>query len=453
MHRVAKKAVAPVESFLHTEASGGILLLGAAVIALIWANVSPHSYHSVWHAKIALGMGVGGFEPMTMGLQHWINDGLMTIFFMVVGFEIKRELVEGELSDVKRATLPIAAAIGGMFVPAGIYLALNSSGDGVHGWGIPMATDIAFAVGILLLMGKRVPAAMRILLLALAIIDDLGAILVIALFYTEQLSFLHLGLAGGGLLVLFGYRKLGIRPGSAYIVPLFIMWIGLYYAGVHPTIAGVLAGILAPVKPWLDRETFLKIADSSLAKYRAEEEHPHRMVVPLYSLGTAAREATSPVSRLENKFHPLVAYFIMPLFALANAGVYLGDVDFSGGSSLAVAGGITLGLAVGKPLGVLGLTWIFVKLGLCTLPKGITFGGITVLGCLAGIGFTMSIFIGGLAFPGHPEYLSVAKIAILAATAISAIAGIVLGMWTFRKPLAPDVAKVTAAEAETSTDY
>jgi NhaA family Na+:H+ antiporter len=453
MRRMARRIAAPVENFLHTESASGLLLLGAAAIALVWAN-SPwsDSYGHLWHTPISIGFGDWS---MTESLHFWINDGLMTFFFMVAGLEIKRELVEGELSDLKRASLPVAAAVGGMLVPAGIYFAFNTSGPGADGWGVPMATDIAFAVGILSLLGSRVPSAMRILLLAVAIIDDIGAILVIAIFYSTGFSWTGMAIVGGGLAFLIFIQRIGVRPGGAYIIPMIVMWAGLHEAGIHPTIAGVIVGLATPVRPWLSGGQFIRIAQESLAEFRQTEAAAggEDALTPLKRLSVAGREAVSPVARLNAGFHPWVAYLIMPLFAIANAGVNLGGMDFDMEGGTMVMLGVACGLALGKPIGVVFVTWVMVKLGLCKLPRGIGWAGVTIIGLAAGIGFTMAIFIAELAFPGSP-YLGLAKLAILIATAAAAIGALLLGRFTLPPQVAdPFAAKLSAAEAEASTEF
>jgi len=453
MRRMAQRIAAPVERFLHTETGSGILLLVAAAVALVWAN-SPWSasYDSLWHTPITLGFGEWG---MTESLHFWINDGLMTLFFMVAGLEIKRELVEGELSDIRRAALPIAAAIGGMAIPALIYFAFNTAEATRNGWGIPMATDIAFAIGILSLLGSRVPSALRILLLAVAIIDDVGAILVIAIFYSAGVSLEGLAIVGAGLVFLVFIQRLGVRPGGAYIFPLIVMWAGLHEAGIHPTIAGVIVGLATPVKPWLSREKFVEIAEASLDEFQQSTEHAggEDMMEPLKRLSVAGREAVSPVARLNAGYHPWVAYLIMPLFALANAGVNLGGVEFGMEHSSMVMIGIGAGLALGKPVGIIAASWLFVKCNLCTLPRGVTWGGIMILGFAAGIGFTMAIFIAELAFPGSP-YLGLGKLAILIATAIAGIASLLLGRALLPRGVENSVAaKLSPADVEASTEY
>ena len=451
--RAKRTLRAPVDAFLHQETAGGVILLVAAVIALAWAN-SPwaSSYQHLWHTPVGFSIGSHSFE---LSLHHWINEGLMTIFFLVVGFEIKRELAEGELSDIQRASLPVACAVGGMIVPALIYFSLNPSGPASAGWGVPMATDIAFAVGILSLLGKRVPAAMRILLLALAIIDDLGAILVIAIFYTPEVNTSGLFIVGAGGLVLAFFLAAGIRPGPWHLIPLAILWVGLYRTGVHATLSGVIVGLATPVKPWLNRKQFLTIAGSAIDEFResSKEGAPrHALVEPIARLSLAGREALSPVVRGETQLHGLVAFGIMPLFALANAGVSLGGLDLSSSAAGPVMLGVAAGLAVGKPIGIMLFAWTFLKLGWTKLPRGLDMTSILVVGLVAGIGFTMSIFIAELAFKPAPALLGVAKLSILIATAVAACLGLVLGAVFLRK-VDPTIADLQPSDVEKSTEY
>ena len=452
LRSISQRVKAPVERFLHTESASSMILLAAAGLALIWAN-SPwaSSYEHLWHWELTFGFGQWS---ITESLHFWINDFLMTIFFMVVGFEVKREIVEGELADMRRATLPIVAAIGGMVIPALVYVALNPSGPSSGGWGVPMATDIAFALGVLGLLGKRVPAALRVLLLALAIIDDIGAILVIAFFYSSNLDPQALLTIAVGLAVLFGMLQAGVRPGGIYCLPLVILWAGVYSFGVHPTVAGVIVGLCMPVKPWLSKEQFVELADEALAEFhkRTHGNYRHEDILqPLRRLSLAGREAGSPVVKAINTFHPWVAFAIMPLFALANAGVNFNGLDTTSMGAATAAAGIILGLAVGKPLGILSLTWMAVRLGWCKLPRGVTWGGITVLGFVAGIGFTMAIFIAELAFRGN-ELLPIAKVAILVASTMGGIMALTMGQLILADTLDPIVAKLTAADVEVSNE-
>jgi len=440
----------PLERFLHIQASSGIVLFACAVIALVWAN-SPwkESYHHLWHAPVGLRLGPWSFQQ---SLHFVINDILMVIFFFVVGLEIRREMQHGELSELKRASLPVASALGGMVAPAVIYLALNLRGGAVQGWGVPMATDIAFAVGVLALLGSRVPAALRVLLLALAIIDDIGAILVIALFYSTGFSLAGLGVALGGVAGIVVLQRVGIRNPWLYVLPGFLVWLGLLLAGVHPTLAGVIIGMLTPARPWFGTEGFTKEATEALAEFHAVARRPghdeHDLLSSLDRLRRARREALAPVVRLEARLNPWVAFGIMPLFALANAGVTLDSVELGAPGATLEAIGIVVGLAVGKPVGVLVASYVAVKLGWSVLPRGVDFRGLAVVGLVAGVGFTMALFIAQLGFH-EPTLLGAAKLAVLAGSAIAGVLASVAGRWLLRGP-APGAA-VSADEAERST--
>jgi NhaA family Na+:H+ antiporter len=443
----------PIERFLHVEAAGGLILLAAAAIALMWANSPWHeSYEHLWHTPISLGIGTWGVEK---SLHFWINELLMTVFFLVVGLEIKRELVEGALSDLRRAALPIAAAIGGMVVPAVFYFALNPSPPTQSGWGVPMATDIAFAVGVLTLLGKRVPAALRVLLLALAIIDDIGAILVIALFYSSGFSTAGVAFIVLGLVVLVLLRQIGVRPGWNLALPILLIWVGLLQTGVHPTIAGVLVGLMAPTRSWFGREGFVKVARGALDDFEDRVQrgvHDHELVEPLARIAVARREALSPALRVENELHPLVAYGVMPLFALANAGVNLSGLDAGDPGFTTIMAGVILGLVIGKPLGILAMSWLVVRLGLATLPDGVNWRGILIVGFVAGIGFTMAIFIAQLAF-ADPSLLAIGKLGVLLASAVAGAVGLVFGYLFLPRVHPAVVAHLTPGQVEASSEY
>jgi Na+:H+ antiporter, NhaA family len=379
--------------FLSIEVASGLALLAATALALAWAN-SPWeaSYRALWHTP--LGLHLGGWR-LERDLHFLINDGLMVVFFFVVGMEIRREIHAGELSQLRRAALPAFAALGGMIAPACIYLALNRGGEAAGGWGVPMATDIAFAVGILALLGRRVPPALRILLLALAVIDDLGAIVVIALFYSAGLDVGGLAVAGGGLLLVALLQRLRARAAALYLIPGLVMWVGIYRSGIHPTLAGVIMGLVTPA--------------------RAPAGVPG---------------AQAPIDRLVALLHPWVAFAIMPLFALANAGVALGGARLQGTGAWVTAG-VVLGLALGKPLGVLGLCWAAVRLRLAVLPAGVGWPQLLVVGVVAGIGFTMALFIAALAFPAG-ALLEAAKLGILAGSLAAGLAGLAAGFVLLR---------------------
>lgn len=422
------RAFTPFREFTQTEVSGGILLFVATVIALIWAN-SPwgDSYDEFWHTTLTI--EAGGFG-LSKSLSHWINDGLMVIFFFVVGLEIKREVMVGELATRRQALLPIAAAAGGALVPALIYLALNAGGGGARGWGVPMATDIAFALGVMALLGDRIPLGLRVFVTALAIVDDLIAVLVIAIFYTEAVDLLYL-LVGAALLgLLIIANRLDVTRPIVYGTLGVLLWLAFVKSGVHATIAGVLLAMTIPARTVMNGQQFLRVADSALDDFRhACANNPdmlssHDQQAALQELESATGLAQSPMQAVEHRLHPLTSFVIVPLFALANAGVAFGSDVFevlAGSVSL----GIMLGLLVGKQLGITLVTWLMVRMGWTSLPEGVTMRHIHAASCLAGIGFTMSLFIGELAFVN--ELLSEeAKVGILAASVIAGTLGFVL---------------------------
>ncbi|RYZ56416.1 MAG: Na+/H+ antiporter NhaA, partial [Proteobacteria bacterium] len=445
--KIVSVASAPVEKFLAVEASSGILLLIVAAVALIWVN-SPwsESYEALWHTNLGLSLGNWSFQR---DLHFWINDGLMTIFFFVVGLEIRREMHRGELSEIRRAVLPLVAAIGGMLMPAFIYFMFNQGRASAGGWGVPMATDIAFAVGVIALLGKRVSPALRILLLTLAVIDDIGAILVIAIFYSSELSALGFACAGLGLALIFVMKKMGIRSPWAYLPPAVLAWAGTYAAGIHPTIAGVIIGLMTPVEAWFGSDTFVEVVESKMNEIKESSARDESEIIPqLDSVETARKEAISPVDRLLHSFHGAVAYIIMPLFALANAGVPLGKASMDGDGSF-VFWGVLVGLVIGKPLGILLISWLAVKCKIATLPTGVHWSGVTVVGLCAGIGFTMAFFVAQLAFPPGPS-LETAKLAILSASVLAAFAAFVYGMIILKSgPI--EGAALSESEAESAT--
>ena len=447
--RLARFVGRPLEKFLRIEAASGILLLAAATAALAWAN-SPwvEAYTDFWHTPLGLRFGAFQFER---SLEWFVNDVAMAIFFFVVGMEIRREIHEGELSEWRRAALPAAAALGGMLAPAAIYLLLAGAPATRSGWGVPMATDIAFAVGILALLGRRVPAALRVLLLALAIIDDLGAIVVIALFYSSGVELAGLLVAGAGLLILFSLQRLGVRARPVYLAPALIVWAGTYAANVHPTIAGVLVGFATPVRAWLGRDGFLLGVEREIGSLRSASStlSSHRLVAILRNVNTARREAVSPAQSLIEALHPWVAFGIMPLFALANAGVPLAGVTLEG-EAQTVAVAVALGLLLGKPIGILLVCWLALRLGVGDLPRGIRLPHLIVLGMVAGVGFTMALFIAQLAF-GDPRLLAAAKTGVLAGSVAAAILGLVCGRLLLPSQQPPGLAG-SADEAERSTE-
>jgi NhaA family Na+:H+ antiporter len=412
----------PVQEFLRTEGIGSAVLLGAAVLALVIAN-SPASdaFHAFWDTKVTLDLAV---VEISKSLHHWVNDGLMALFFFVVGLEIKRELLHGHLSDRRKAALPIFAAVGGMAGPALIYFALNAGGEAVRGWGIPMATDIAFAVGVLGLLGRGLPAQLRVFLLALAIVDDLGAILVIAVFYTEQLAPAALG---AGALVL-GFiallRALGVRSTLAYVVPGFFFWVAILESGVHATVAGVVLGLLTPAGRDYDGETALTEGRSLLDRLQAaigRGDHDDAQGT-LGQLEELIEGTESPLERLERKLHPWTAFVVLPLFALVNAGVAVSGEALAAALASPIALGIAAGLVLGKLSGIVGASWIAVRTGVAVLPDGVDWRHITGVSLLAGIGFTVSLFITELAFT-DAAMIDTAKLAILLTSAVAGAAG------------------------------
>ena len=444
--RLGHVARRPLERFLRVEAASGILLLVTAAIAMVWANSAwAESYFDLWHTTLGIQVGAFTFER---SLEWFVNDGLMVIFFFVVGMEIRREVYCGELSEWRRAALPAAAALGGMVAPAGLYLVFAAAPATHSGWGVPMATDIAFAVGILTLLGKRVPAALRVLLLALAVIDDLGAILVIALFYSSGVALHGLLVAAAGIAVIVAMQRLGVRTKVAYIPPALVAWAGIYVAGIHPTIAGVIVGLLTPVQAWLGPTGFVEDVRKEL-DHLVEEASSESVIGTLRQIDDARREALSPAESLIATLHPWVAYGIMPIFALANAGVVIssGSLD---ASAWQVLTGVSVGLIVGKPLGVLVACWLALRSGIGTLAAGLTQRHLIVLGVVAGIGFTMALFIAQLAFQDE-QLLAAAKLGVLAASAGAAVIGLVLGRVLLPSQTQGRIAE-SADEAERSTE-
>src|SRR5262245_9518577 len=429
-----RRITRPLARFLQIESASGIVLLICTVIALALAN-SPaaDAYHKFWHTPVHL--EIGGFKLGGELGHFFINDVLMTIFFFVVGLEIKRELVAGELRDPRKAALPVAAALGGMLVPAGIYMALQAGQPGFRGWGVPMATDIAFVVGVMAVLGPRVPFGLKIMLLSLAIADDIGAVIVIAAFYSGGLNSFMLLLAAGGFALVRILNDLGVRSIPIYAIVGVFIWIAMYKSGVHPTVAGVLLGLLTPPREWVGREA-LRLSLTDLAA-RLEEDNGGANHKELELMSFAAKESVSPLERLESVLHPWVGFVIMPLFALANAGVRVELKAIAEPVSLAVA----FGLFLGKPIGVLLFSFLAVKLRIAKLPSGVSWVVLLGGGCLAGIGFTMSLFVAGLAFEGQPRLLSDAKIGVLVGSVCSALVGALILVLTLRgKPKENDEA-------------
>ena len=418
------RVLRPFQQFTHTEAAGGIVLLACAAVALVWAN-SPWaaSYFHLWEATIGIRVGE---RALDLSLHHWINDGLMAVFFFVVGLEIKREMLVGELSTPRQAALPIAGALGGMIVPAVIYATFNVGGPGAPGWGIPMATDIAFALGVLALLGPRVPVVLKVFLTALAIADDIGAVLVIALFYTSELAFYWLLVGGGVLAALIGLNVLGVRRPAAYLVLGALLWLAFLKSGVHATVAGVVLAMTIPSRTRVHEEEFLQVARGAIDEFDAACQPGETVLTnraqqeAVEALEHVSEAVQSPLFTMERKLHGVVAFFIMPVFALANAGVALGGLLDS--LSLAVTSGVMLGLVLGKPIGITLFSWLAVRMGLATLPAQTSWRALHGVSWLGGIGFTMSLFIAGLAF-ADATLLDSAKVGILGASVVAGLAG------------------------------
>lgn len=418
--------VRPFQEFAARETSGGILLLACTLLALVWAN-SPwaHHYTALWHTPLTVGLG--NFN-LSKELHFWVNDALMAVFFFVVGLEIKRELLAGELASPRQAALPILAALGGVVVPAFLYSALNASGDGARGWGIPMATDIAFAIGVMALLGDRVPIGLKVFLTALAIVDDIAAVLVIAVFYTANLAWGALGVAAFCLLLALAANRLGVRHPLPYALIGAVLWITVLQSGVHATIAGVLLAFMIPSRTAINQRDFLCHGRAVLDHFeRASQTEPMNILsdieqqTAVEALEDACEKVQPPLHRLEHGLHPWVTFLIMPLFALANAGV-----SFSGDLGKMVAQPITLGvvfgLLLGKPIGVTLASWLAVRVGVASLPENVSWKHIHGAGWLAGIGFTMSLFMTGLAF-ADDAHLTEAKVGILIASVSAGVVG------------------------------
>jgi Na+:H+ antiporter, NhaA family len=422
------RVLGPMQRFIGREASSGIILLAMTIIALALAN-SPLAEHYLALLETNIGITAGPFE-LEQNVLHWINDGLMTIFFFLVGLEIKREVIAGELASLRAAALPIIAAIGGVLVPAGIYSLLNAGGVGARGWGVPMATDIAFALGCLALLGSRIPFALKIFLTAVAIVDDLIAVLVIALFYSDGLNLAALAIGLGVLLVLMLVNLFGIRAPVVYAVLGAIVWLAFLRSGVHATIAGVLIAFTIPARNRIDAPTFLRRAHGILGQFESSTTAPSRTLTDevqqsaVIELEELCEQVQAPLQKIEHSLHGWVALLIMPVFALANAGVAL-SLDNLGGETSLVVLGIVLGLVLGKPIGLVGASWLAVRLGLADLPQGVGWPHMLGVGVLAGIGFTMSLFIATLGF-ADPNVLATAKISILLGSLIAGTAGLLL---------------------------
>lgn len=423
------RILSPFEEFIHRQTTSGMLLMGTAVIALILANsYLAEAYLHFIHTPMSIRIGSWSID---MSLHHWVNDGLMTLFFFVVGMELKREMLVGELADLRQAALPIIAAIGGMVMPALIYLAINHDGDAARGWGIPMATDIAFAVGALVLLASRVPKTLITFLVALAIADDLGAVLVIALFYTQQLAMNWLALSGLLVVMLFVLNFAGIRKVLPYFGVGAVLWYALLQSGVHATLAGVLCAFAIPARPKYDPAVFSMRIKELIGQFDASHQQDdnimtnEKLQTVVQALEQGVHKVQTPLQKLEHGWHLPTAYLVIPVFALFNAGI---PFQFGAlGSTLThpVMLGVMLGLLFGKFLGITGACWLALRLGIGQLPSGTRFSQIAAVSILGGIGFTMSIFIAELGFAAQPEYLLMAKTGILLASLLAGVLGFI----------------------------
>lgn len=423
------KILTPFEEFIDRQTTSGFLLMCMAVLALVLANGPLASaYEHVVHTLISLNVGSWALE---MTLHHWINDGLMALFFFVVGLELKRELLVGELAKPRNAVLPIAAAMGGMVVPALIYFAINPQGGAAAGWGIPMATDIAFAIGVLALLASRVPKALITFLVALAIVDDLGAVMVIAVFYTDTIALGPLAATGGLFALLLAFNLGGIRNTIPYFIVAVLMWYALQQSGVHATLAGIMGALSVPATPKYDPARFSEHVRGLMKRFDASHQ-PGKSIMTnvelravVQALENGVHSVEAPLQRLEHIWHMPVAYLVIPIFALANAGIPLASGSLGETLTHPVMLGVSLGLVLGKFIGITGASWMVLKLGVAELPKDTRFTQIAGVSLLAGIGFTMSIFVAELSFGGREDLLLMAKTGILAASLLAGVAGFI----------------------------
>ncbi|HEU0073942.1 MAG TPA: Na+/H+ antiporter NhaA [Dehalococcoidia bacterium] len=443
---VYRRVFQTAQNFMQVEAASGVVMLAAAIAALIWAN-SPwwESYLEFWHTELFV---EAELFVIHLDLREWVNDALMTIFFFVVGLEIKRELVHGELSNVRRALLPAAGALGGMAAPALIYTAVNLGGEGAKGWGVPMATDIAFAVGVLSLLSRRVPFSLKVFLLALAIADDIGAILVIAVFYTSDLNFLALGLAALTLVVIAVMNRSGIRTINVYVAAGAVLWLMMLQSGIHATIAGVTLGLMAPASYFYNPKTFVTAAQDLLDRFRLAEETENEEIQAgiLAQMEDLTQGTEAPLDRLERALHRWVSFGIVPLFALANAGVHVSSETADAAIGSPVSQGVFFGLLFGKPIGIFLVTWLAVKLRICEMPTGSTWPQVLSIGMLGGIGFTVALLITDLGFE-RELLIDEAKLGVLTASLVAGVLGFGFLWLTTRGPHEATDYEATTADA------
>jgi NhaA family Na+:H+ antiporter len=436
--RAFTRIVSPFEEFIHRQTTSGLLLMFTAIFAMALANsFLADTYHHFIHTMMSIRIGTWSID---MTLHHWVNDGLMALFFFVVGMELKREMLVGELSDLRQAALPVIAAIGGMLIPALIFLAFNHQGDAMRGWGIPMATDIAFAVGVLVLLAAKVPKPLITFLVALAIADDLGAVLVIAVFYTKQLELDWLALSALFVIFMFIFNISGVRKVLPYFILAVLLWYGLLQSGVHATLAGVLGAFAVPSRSKYDPTLFSANIKKLLTRFDLSQEQAGGNLLTnekLYSVVQQLEEGVhgvqTPLQRLEHAWHLPVAFLVIPIFALFNAGIPLEFNSLGTTFTHPVFLGIMLGLLLGKFIGITGACWLALRFGIGQLPGGTRFSQIAAVSVLGGIGFTMSIFIAELGFAEQPEYLLMAKTGILAASLMAGVIGFVWLWWLARE--------------------
>jgi NhaA family Na+:H+ antiporter len=411
--------ISPFVRFAKMEASSGLLLLAGTIAALVWAN-SPweQSYDAIWNTQVSIGFGR---FFLSESRHEWINDGLMAVFFFLVGLEIKREVLIGELSSLRKAAFPLIAALGGAIVPALLYASVTYGGDGQKGWGIPMATDIAFALGALALLGNRVPVSLKIFVTALAIVDDIIAVLVIAIFYTDRIHVFILAIGLAGVVLSFGANLLGVRRPVIYAVIGICVWCAVLKSGVHATVAGVLLAFTIPARTYIDRDLFLKSSRWLLDRFEGAVPNSAEAHAAIHSMDAQCELVESPLHRIEHYLQPWVSFLVMPLFAFANAGVRILGNGLAAATH-PVSLGVALGLFIGKPLGIWSFARLSAKTGLATPPAELSWRTIFGAGCLSGIGFTMSLFIATLAF-GDGALLDMSKIGTMAASLAAGICG------------------------------
>jgi Na+:H+ antiporter, NhaA family len=442
---VYRRVFQTAQNFMRVEAASGVVMLIAAIAALIWANAPGwESYFDFWHKEASI---EAELFTIHLDLREWVNDALMTLFFFVVGLEIKRELVHGELSNFRSALLPAAGALGGMAAPALIYTFLNAGDIGARGWGVPVATDIAFAVGVLSLLSRRVPFSLKIFLLALAIADDIGGIIVIAIFYATDLNFLALGLAGLTLVAIAVMNRSGVRTINIYVVAGAILWLTMFESGVHAALSGVILGLMAPASYFYNPETFVAAAQDLVDRFKLAREAKSEEVQAniLAQMEDLTQGTEAPLDRLERALQTWVGFGVVPIFALANAGVHVSGDTADAAISSTISQGVFFGLLLGKPLGIFFVTWLAVRLRICEMPRGATWPQVLGIGMLGGIGFTVALLITDLAFE-RELLIDEAKLGVLVASVAAAIVGLIFLWFTTSEAASDHSTEDTAAE-------